>query len=110
MYKLFAVRWRIPSVQWRVFSTDVLRHQYGGGTSSVRWRMCSTVEGMQYIPVTPSVRMCHIISKEEGVQYGPVTPSVQWRVCSTGLPKLLRGLLVVEYIRKEKDILQTTLL
>ena len=36
----------IPSVRWKVFSTDVLHHQYGGH----------------------AVWTCHIINTEEGVQ------------------------------------------
>ena len=54
LYVLSAVQWRVsstvegiqyrggmPSVRWRVFSTDMSHYQYGGGTSLVRWRMCS---------------------------------------------------------------------
>ena len=44
------------------------------------------------------VQMCHTISMEEciistveGMQYGPVTSSIQRTVCSTWLPKLLKG-------------------
>ena len=29
------------SIQWKIFSTAVLHHQYGGGASSVQWRACS---------------------------------------------------------------------
>ena len=28
------------SIRWKIFSTDVLQHQYGGA-SSVQWRACS---------------------------------------------------------------------
>ena len=51
---------------WRIFSTDVSHHQYGGGISSVWWRL-------QYIPVLSSVSMCHIFSTVEGVQHGHAT-------------------------------------
>ena len=68
------------------------------------------VEGIQYGPVTPSVRMCHIISTEESVQYGTVALSVQWRVCSMDVQyrttKSAKGLLVVVFSGKN-DILQT---
>ena len=60
----------IPSVRRKVFSANVSHYQYGGGTTSVVWRMCSTVEGRQYEPVTSSVRMCHFFSTAEGVQCG----------------------------------------
>ena len=30
----------ILSIRWKVFSTDVSHHQYGG-VSSVQWRVCS---------------------------------------------------------------------
>ena len=42
-----AVWWRvfsmdaISSVRWKIFSTDVSHHQYGGSPSSVWWRVCS---------------------------------------------------------------------
>ena len=49
----------ISSIRWKIFSTDVSHHQYGGGP--------------------------------EGMQDGPVTSSIQRRVCSTWLPKLLKG-------------------
>ena len=50
--------------------------QYRGGVSSVRWKIFSTEEAHhQY---------------GGGLQYGPATSSVRSRVCSTGLPKLLR--------------------
>ena len=52
----------ISSVRWKIFSTDVSQNQYGGGASSV-----------------------------QGMQYGNVTLSIQRRVCSTCLPKLLNG-------------------
>ena len=47
--KLFAVWWRvfmqygggISSIRWKIFSTDVSHHQYGGGVSSVQWRACN---------------------------------------------------------------------
>ena len=29
------------SARWRIFSTDVLHHQYVGGPSLVLWRVCS---------------------------------------------------------------------
>ena len=45
LYKPYAV-W------WRVFSMEEAYHQFSGGTSSVRWRICSMMEGMQYGPVT----------------------------------------------------------
>ena len=31
----------ISSIRWKVFSTDVSRDQYGRGASSVQWRACS---------------------------------------------------------------------
>ena len=31
----------ISSIRWKIFSTDVSNHQYGGGASSVQWRACS---------------------------------------------------------------------
>ena len=31
----------ISSIRWKIFSIDVSRHQYEGGTSSVQWRACS---------------------------------------------------------------------
>ena len=30
----------ISSIKWKIFSTDVSHHQYGGGASSVQWRAC----------------------------------------------------------------------
>ena len=37
-------------MRWKIFSTDVSHHQYGGGESSVQWRACSmTEEGVQYM-------------------------------------------------------------
>ena len=45
----------ISSIRWKIFSTDLSHHQYGGGASSVQWRA--------------SVWTYHIISTEEGVQY-----------------------------------------
>ena len=71
LYKLCAVRWRvssivegiqyrrgISSVSWRISSTDVSHHQYGGAPSSVWWRV------FRY-----AVWTCHIINTEESVQY-----------------------------------------
>ena len=31
----------ISSIRWKIFGTDVSHHQYGGDTSSVQWRACS---------------------------------------------------------------------
>ena len=31
----------ISSIRWKIFSTDASHHQYGGGASSVQWRACS---------------------------------------------------------------------
>ena len=31
----------ISSIRWKIFNTDVSYHQYGGGASSVQWRACS---------------------------------------------------------------------
>ena len=31
----------ISSIRWKIFGTDVSHHQYGGGASSVHWRACS---------------------------------------------------------------------
>ena len=31
----------ISSIRWKIFSTDVSHHQYEGGVSSVQWRACS---------------------------------------------------------------------
>ena len=31
----------ISSIRWKIFSTDVSHHQYGGGASSLHWRACS---------------------------------------------------------------------
>ena len=42
----------ISSIRWKIFSTDVSHHQYGGDASSVQW-----------------LWTCHIISTGEGVQY-----------------------------------------
>ena len=45
----------ISSIRWKIFSTDVSPHQYREGTSSVPWRACSidlshhTEEGVQYM-------------------------------------------------------------
>ena len=75
-------------------STDQTHHTYGGGISSIRTRVRSTEEGFQYGSVKSSVQKRHIFSTDAGVQYGFVTPSVRWRVFSTGLPKLLRLLVV----------------
>ena len=39
------------SIRWKIFSTDVSHHQYGSA-SSVQWRACShisTEKGMQYM-------------------------------------------------------------
>ena len=47
--------------------------------------------GIQFGIVIPSVQMRYMISTDESVQYRSVTSSVLTRVCSTGLPKLLRG-------------------
>ena len=44
----------ISSIRWKIFSTDVSHHQYRGGASSVQWRACSMD--------------CDIINTEEGVQ------------------------------------------
>ena len=74
--------------------------------------MCSTGDDAQYgggfsvQRSTPSVQKRHTFSAEEDVPYGSVTSSVRMKVCSTGLPKPLRGLLVVVY-NWENDILQT---
>ena len=54
----------ISSTRWKIFSTDVSHHQYGGDVSSVQWRACS-------------MDLSHY-------QY-------RVRVCSTWLPKLLKG-------------------
>ena len=45
----------ISSIRWKIFGTDVSHHQYGGGESSVQWRACSMT--------------CHIINTADGVQY-----------------------------------------
>ena len=58
LYKLYAV-W------WRVFSMEETYNQYSPSV----WRRC-------------------IISTVERMQYGPITSSVQRRVCNTWLPKL----------------------
>ena len=55
----------ISSIRWKIFSKDVSHDQYGGGA--------------------------YAISTMEGMQYGPVTSLIQRRVCSTWLPKLLKG-------------------
>ena len=52
----------ISSTRWKIFSTDVSHDQYGG-----------------------------IISTVEDMQYRPVTSSIQKGVCSTWLPILLKG-------------------
>ena len=31
----------ISSIRWKIFSTDVSHHHYGRGASSVQWRACS---------------------------------------------------------------------
>ena len=31
----------ISLVRWKIFSTDVSHHQYGGFTSSVQWKICN---------------------------------------------------------------------
>ena len=31
----------ISSIRWKIFGTDVSHHQYGGGASSVQQRACS---------------------------------------------------------------------
>ena len=31
----------ISSIRWKIFSTDVSHHQYGRGASSVQWKACS---------------------------------------------------------------------
>ena len=58
--------------------------QYGGGSQYRRAHR-------QYKRGTPS------LSTQEDVQYGSVKSSVQMKVHSTGLPKPLRGLLVVVF-------------
>ena len=30
----------ISSIRWKIFSTNVSQHQYGGRASSVQWRAC----------------------------------------------------------------------
>ena len=45
----------ISSIRWKVFNTDVSHSSYGGGASSVQWRH--------------AVWTCHIFSTEEGEQY-----------------------------------------
>ena len=72
-------------VQRRVCSADLSHHQHGGGCAVRTCHIINTVEGIC------AVRISHIINTDEGVQYGSVTSSVRTRVCSTGLPKLLRG-------------------
>ena len=69
----------ISSVRWKIFGTDMSHHQYGGDASSVQWRACS-------------MDLSHH-------QY-------RRRVCSTWLPKLLKGELVAVFIC-ENNILQT---
>ena len=91
LYKLCAVQRKVCStiegVQYGggrsslwvwVRSTDQSYHQYRGGISSVWTRVCSTDQ----------------------------SPSVRMRVCSTKLPKLYRGSLLVVFIR-ENDLLHT---
>ena len=80
------------------------------------------MEGMQYRSGTKEVHhqhgrryavwICHTFSAERHsfstdarVQYKSVKSLVRMRVCSTGLPKLLKGLLVVVFT-SENDILQ----
>ena len=70
MYKLYAVRWRVSSM------VEGVPHRRG--LLSVRWRIFST-------DVTPSVRRRNMFSTVEGIQYGPVTSSIQRRVCSKDL-------------------------
>ena len=38
--------YKLSTVRWRIGSTDLAYHQYGEGTFSVRWRICSSVEGV----------------------------------------------------------------
>ena len=45
----------ISSIRWKIFSTDVSHNQYGGSASSVQWRA--------------RFWTCHIINTEEVVQY-----------------------------------------
>ena len=52
-----------------------------------------------------AVLIGHTISTVEDVENGSVTSSVWMKVYSTGLPKLLRGLLAV-VLKWENDILQ----
>ena len=72
--------------------------QYECATPAVQRRhIISTVDGVQY-GGGYAVGMCHIFRTVESMEYGPVTSSVQRQVCNTGLPKLLRRLLVVVFI------------
>ena len=60
--------------------------QYGGGISSIKWKIFSTdVSHHKYISMEEVIN-----STVEDMQYGPVTSSLQRRVCSTWLPKLLK--------------------
>ena len=100
----------IPSGRWRVFSTaDVSHHQYGGGTSSVRWK---------------GLMVCgKDLSHHHWHQYGCVTSSIRWKVCSSDLSNhQYGGGCAVEdyqncsenswwlYLSGQNDILQTILL
>ena len=84
---------------------SIAEYAAGGGCSLLGsapsvWKRhtVSADEGVQYESITPSVRTV------EDVQYGSVTSSVWMKVCSTELPKVLRGLLVAVFNWKN-DIL-----
>ena len=38
----------MSSVRWKIFSTNVSHHQYGGGASLLQWRACSMDLSHQY--------------------------------------------------------------
>ena len=69
---------------WYTITAEDTHHQYGGGYA---------------------VWTCYTICMVEGVQCRSVTSSVETKVCSTALPKLFRGLLVIVYFFGENDIL-----
>ena len=55
---------------------------------------------------TPSVGRRYTFSAGKGVQYRSIISSVWMKVCSPGIPKLLKGSLVVVFMWKNY-ILQT---
>ena len=88
------------------FSREEAQHQYGQGCAVQISHNISTEEAHHQHGQGCAVQVSHTISLKEGAQYGLVKSSLQIRVCSTGKPKLLRGLLV--YPRKFKRFSEHT--